>query len=59
MIEKIVITTEPDSNLVGYEFKDKDGNNIDWGNLDRAGQIKVLNSFANGYKLFVKFLKDE
>ena len=59
MIEKIIISTESGSNIVGYEFKDKDGNNIDWGNLDRADQIKVLNSFANGYELFVKFLKDE
>lgn len=32
---------------------------INWEDLTRQQQIKILNSFANFYELFVKFLKEE
>lgn len=55
-IEKIEI--EFTDKLVGYEFK-SNGKNVQWDDLDRKQQIRILNSFARGYELFYKCLKDE
>lgn len=46
------------SELAGYEFF-VDGKRIKWEDMNRETQIKVLNSFSQGYYLFVKFLKSE
>lgn len=46
------------SELAGYEFY-IDGKKIDWEDMSREQQIKVLNSFSQGYNLFVRFLKEK
>lgn len=55
-IEKIEIELSGD--LIGYEFK-SNGENVQWEDLDRKQQIRILNSFAKGYELFYNFLKEE
>ena len=46
------------SELAGYEFY-IDGKKVDWEDMSREQQIKVLNSFSQGYRLFERFLKAE
>ena len=46
------------SELAGYEFH-IDGKKVDWDDMSREQQIKVLNSFSQGYRLFERFLKAE
>lgn len=46
------------SELAGYEFH-IDGKKVTWDDMSREQQIKVLNSFSQGYNLLVKFLKAE
>lgn len=46
------------SELAGYEFH-IDGKKVDWEDMSREQQIKVLNSFSQGYILFERFLKAE
>ena len=56
-VTKIEISISED--LAGYEFQSKDGHVLDWERLSKQQQIKVLNTFAQGYHLFKKFLKTE
>ena len=53
---KIIIEIE--DGLVGYQFK-KGKNKIKFEDLSRVEQIGILNSFANGYELFINVLKEE
>lgn len=46
------------SELAGYKFH-IDGKKVDWEDMSREQQIKVLNSFSQGYRLFERFLKAE
>lgn len=46
------------SELAGYQFH-IDGKKVDWDDMSREQQIKVLNSFSEGYRLFERFLKAE
>ena len=46
------------SELAGYEFY-IDGQKINYEDMTRKQQIKVLNSFSQGYNLFVRFLKEK
>ena len=46
------------SELAGSEFH-IDGKKVDWEDMSREQQIKVLNSFSQGYRLFERFLKAE
>lgn len=46
------------SELAGYQFH-IDGKKVDWDDMSREQQIKVLNSFSEGYRLFERFLKSE
>ena len=46
------------SELAGYEFN-IDGKKVEWEDMTREQQIKVLNSFSQGYRLFERFLKAE
>lgn len=55
-IEKIEIELSDD--LCGFKFESK-GKNVQWEDLDRKQQIRILNSFAKGFELFNKFLKEE
>lgn len=46
------------SELLGYMFF-IDGKQIQFEDMSREQQIKVLNSFSQGYNLFVRFLKEK
>ena len=46
------------SELAGYEFY-IDGQKMNYEDMTREQQIKVLNSFSQGYNLFVRFLKEK
>jgi len=54
----VTITTFRDCDNSGAEIK-KDGETIGWEDLTREEQIDLLNSMANMYNLFKKFLKEE
>lgn len=56
--EKEKVEIEFTDNLCGYSFI-KEGKQVQWSELSRQEQISVLNSFAQGYELFEKFLKEE
>ena len=46
--------------LIGYQFKSDENEVIlRFEDMSRREQIKVLNAFANGYKLFINALKEE
>lgn len=45
--------------LVGYQFKSDENKVIHFKDMSRREQIKVLNAFASGYKLFINALKKE
>lgn len=45
--------------LVGYQFKSDENEAIHFEDMSRREQIKVLNAFASGYKLFINALKEE
>ena len=45
--------------LVGYQFKSDENKVIHFEDMSRREQIKVLNAFASGYKLFINALKEE
>ena len=46
------------SDLAGYMFH-VEGKQLQFEDMTREQQIRVLNSLTQGYNLFVKFLKDE
>ena len=45
--------------LIGYQFKSDENKVIRFEDMSRREQIKVLNSFVNGYELFLTALKEE
>lgn len=46
------------SELAGYEFY-IDGQKTNYEDMTWEQQIKVLNSFSQGYNLFARFLKEK
>ena len=52
----IKISVEDD--LAGYEFTEGE-KKIMYEDMTREQQIKVCNAFAQGYNLFVKFIKEQ
>ena len=46
------------SELAGYVFY-IDGKQVQYEDMNRLQQIKVLNSFSQGYELFERFLKQK
>lgn len=46
------------SELAGYMFY-IDGKQVQYEDMTRQQQIKVLNSFSQGYRLFERFLKEK
>ena len=54
----MIITIEIKDGLVGYQFKDGNDNVVQFENLSRREQVRILNSFANGYSLFKDILKE-
>ena len=57
MIMKIEI--EIKDSLAGYQFKDDNDNVVQFENLSILERIRILNSFANGYELFIDALNEE
>ena len=53
------ITIEIKDGLAGYQFKDGNDNVVKFEDLSRKEQIGILNSFVNGYELFIRCLKVE
>ena len=53
------VTIEIDNSLVGYRIKDDNNKFVHFEDLSRVEQIKILNSFAGGYRLFIEALKEE
>lgn len=53
------IMIEIEDRLAGYQFKDGNDNVVQFENLSRREQVRVLNSFVNGYELFRRVLKEE
>lgn len=53
------VTIEIKDGLVGYQFKDGNDKVVQFEDLSRREQVRILNSFANGYELFRNVLKDE
>ena len=53
------IEIEIKDGLVGYQFKDDNDNVVQFENLSRVEQIRILNSFASGYELFINALKED
>ena len=52
------VTIEIDR-LIGYQFKDDNDNVVHFEDLSRREQINILNSFADGYRLFINALKED
>ena len=52
------VTIEIDS-LVGYQFHDDNGKVVHFEDLSRVEQIRILNSLADGYRLFIEALKED
>ena len=53
------IEIEIKDGLAGYQFHDDNDNVVKFENLSRQEQIRILNSFANGYELFINALKKD
>ena len=54
---KAIFEIEEDSNIAGVQFK-CNGRTIDWGDLSRIEQVRMLNAGAGHHKLFYKFIKE-
>ena len=54
---KAIFEIEEDSNIAGVQFK-CNGRTIDWGDLSRIEQVRMLNAWAGHHKLFYKFIKE-
>jgi hypothetical protein len=55
----MIAIIEINDGLVAYQFKDDNDNVVQFENLSRKEQIRILNSFAGGYQLFRSVLKDD
>lgn len=55
----MIIIIEIEDGLAAYQFKDSNDNVVQFENLSRGEQVRILNGFANGYNLFKNALKEE
>ena len=53
----MIVIIEIKDGLIGYQFKDSNNNVVQFEDLSRREQVRILNSFANGYSLFKDILK--
>ena len=53
-----VFEIEADSDLASVQFQ-CNGRTIDWRDLSRIEQVRMLNAWAEHHKLFYKFIKEE
>ena len=54
---KAIFEIEADSDIAGVKFK-CNGRTIDWGELTRIEQVRMLNALAGYRELFYKFIKE-
>lgn len=52
------VMIEIEDSLAGYQFIKNNNDVVLFENLSREEQIRILNSFANGYNLFIDSLKE-
>ena len=55
----MIIIIEIKDGLAGYQFKDGNDNVVQFEDLSRREQVRILNSFVNGYNLFESILKEK
>lgn len=53
------IEIEINDGLAGYVFKDDHGNVVRFEDMSRKEQVRAVNSFVSGYKLFVHAVKEK
>lgn len=55
---KAIFEIEEDSDIAGVMFE-SEGKTIQWENLSRLEQIRMLNAWVAHYELFYKFIKED
>lgn len=54
------ITCEESGNNIGFQIQRKGYKEpLDWNDMSREEQLRVLNLLASGYDFFKRFLKEE
>ena len=53
-----IFVIQADSDLIGVRFE-SEGKTLDWNDLTRLEQIRMLNGWAAQHKLFYNFVKSE
>ena len=53
------IQIETDEKNLAFSFADDEDNMLRFEELDREEQIKIINSFAQGYNFWMRFLKED
>lgn len=55
----LMVILEVEGNLCGTTIKDKDNKVVQFEDLSRSEQIKILNSLSQNYNCLVRFLKEK
>lgn len=55
----LMVILEVEGNLCGMTIKDKDNKVVQFEDLARSEQIKILNSLSQNYNCLVRFLKEK
>ena len=55
----LMVILEVEGNLCGMTIKDKDNKVVQFEDLPRSEQIKILNSLSQNYNFLVRFLKEK
>lgn len=55
----LMVILEVEDNLCGTTIKDKDNKVVQFEDLPRSEQIKILNSLSQNYNCLVRFLKEK
>ena len=55
----LMVILKVEGNLCGMTIKDKDNKVVQFEDLSRSEQIKILNSLSQNYNCLVRFLKEK
>lgn len=55
----LMVILEVEGNLCGMTIKDKNGEKVQFEDLTRSEQIKILNCLSQNYNCLVRFLKEK
>lgn len=55
----LIVILEIEGNLCGMTIKDKNGEEVQFEDLARSEQIKILNSLSQNYNCLVRFFKEK